>query len=175
MDLSEFIRSIPDFPKPGIIFRDVTTVFSEPMVFKEMVAQFTEIWSCHEVDYIAGIDARGFIIGGALAYNLGAGFIPLRKKGKLPFKTYTEDYTLEYGTETLEIHVDAMEKNSKVLLVDDLIATGGTALAALNLLKRLKTNVIGATFLVDLPDLKGAEKISDLNIPVKSLCCFSGH
>ena len=175
MDLSDFIRSIPDFPKRGIIFRDVTTLFSEPVAFKEMISQFSEIWSSKEVNYIAGIDARGFIIGGALAYSLGAGFVPLRKEGKLPYKTFTENYTLEYGTETLEIHIDAVPKGCNVLLVDDLIATGGTALAAINLLKQLKTNVIGATFLVDLPDLKGTQKISDLKIPVKSLCSFSGH
>ena len=174
MDLTNFIRTVPDFPEPGILFRDVTTLFSNPNAFHSMILSFENNWQGKDIEYIAGIDARGFIIGGALAHHMGVGFVPVRKKGKLPYKTIEEDYVLEYGTATLELHVDAIPSGSKVLVVDDLIATGGTAIATIKLIKRLEAKIVGCSFLVDLPDLKGSRKIKDMGIEVKSLCEFDG-
>ena len=175
MDLTKFIRTVPDFPEPGIMFRDVTTLFAEPYAFKAMIEQFNQRFSDADVDYIGGIDARGFIIGAALAYTRDIGFVPVRKKGKLPYDTIAEDYALEYGTATLELHTDAVSAGSKVLIVDDLIATGGTAIAAVNLFRKLNANVIGCAFLVDLSDLGGADKLRSLDVSVTSLCAFDGH
>ena len=175
MDLTNFIRTVPDFPEPGILFRDVTTLFSNPNAFQSMILSFENNWQGKDIEYIAGIDARGFIIGGALAHHMGVGFVPVRKKGKLPYKTIEEDYALEYGTATLELHVDAIPSGSKVLVVDDLIATGGTAIATINLIKRLEANVVGCSFLVDLPDLKGSGRIKEMGIEVNSLCEFDGE
>ena len=175
MDLSSFIRTVPDFPEPGIMFRDVTTLFAKPHAFKEMINQFNQKFDNADIDYIAGIDARGFIIGSALALTRSIGFVPVRKKGKLPYETISEDYELEYGTATLELHADAVEAKSNVLIVDDLIATGGTAIAAVNLFRKLNANVIGCAFLVDLADLSGADKLRSLDVNVTSLCAFSGH
>ncbi|MBI78796.1 MAG: adenine phosphoribosyltransferase [Rhodospirillaceae bacterium] len=175
MNLSQFIRTIPDFPEPGIMFRDVTTLFGNPNAFQTMILSFEEVWKGQNIDYIAGIDARGFIIGGALAHHLGVGFVPVRKKGKLPYKTIEENYDLEYGTATLELHTDAVSAGSKVLVVDDLIATGGTAIAAITLLKKLQAILVGCAFLVDLPDLEGSKKIIEMGIEVRSLCAFDGE
>jgi len=175
MDLSKFIRTVPDFPEPGIMFRDVTTLFAKPQAFTAMIEQFNQQFNDSEIDYIGGIDARGFIIGGALALNRGIGFVPVRKKGKLPYDTISEDYALEYGTATLELHTDAVDAGSKVLIVDDLIATGGTAIAAVNLFRKLNSNVIGCAFLVNLPDLGGANKLRSMDVPCTSLCTFAGH
>jgi len=175
MNLTKFIRTIPDFPEPGIMFRDVTTLFANPNAFKSMILSFEKVWKDHSIDCIAGIDARGFIIGGALAHHLGVGFVPVRKKGKLPYTTIEQDYQLEYGTATLELHTDAVSAGFNVLVVDDLIATGGTAIAAVNLIRRLKANVLGCSFLIDLPDLKGSKKIIEMGIEVKSLCTFDGE
>tara|TARA_Y100000588_G_scaffold313467_1_gene340600 strand:+ start:65 stop:592 length:528 start_codon:yes stop_codon:yes gene_type:complete len=175
MDLTNFIRTVPDFPEPGILFRDVTTLFSNPNAFQSMILSFENNWQGKDIEYIAGIDARGFIIGGALAHHMGVGFVPVRKKGKLPYKTIEEDYVLEYGTATLELHVDAIPSGSKVLVVDDLIATGGTAIATINLIKRLEANVVGCSFLVNLPNLKGSGRIKKMGIEVNSLCEFDGE
>ena len=175
MDLSKFIRTVPDFPEPGIMFRDVTTLFAEPQAFKAMIEQFNQQFDGADIDYIGGIDARGFIIGAALALTREIGFVPVRKKGKLPYDTISEDYALEYGTETLELHTDAVSAGSKVLIVDDLIATGGTAVAAVNLFRKLNANVIGCAFLVDLPELGGADKLRSIDVSVTSLCAFDGH
>ena len=175
MDLTEYIRTVPDFPEPGIMFRDVTTLFVEPRAFKSMIEQFNQRFNGVDIDYIGGIDARGFIIGAALAFTRGIGFVPVRKKGKLPYDTIAEDYALEYGTATLELHTDAVSAGSKVLIVDDLIATGGTAIAAVNLFRKLNADVVGCAFLVDLPDLGGADKLRALDVNVTSLCEFSGH
>jgi adenine phosphoribosyltransferase len=175
MDLSEYIRTVPDFPEPGIMFRDVTTLFAEPRAFKAMIEQFNQKFSDVNIDYIGGIDARGFIIGAALAFVRNIGFVPVRKKGKLPYDTIREDYVLEYGTATLELHIDAVSAGSKVLIVDDLIATGGTAIAATNLFRKLNADVVGCAFLADLPDLGGADKLRALDVNVISLCAFSGH
>ena len=175
MDLTKYIRTVPDFPEPGIMFRDVTTLFAEPVAFKAMIEQFNLKFTNIDIDYIGGIDARGFIIGAALALTREIGFVPVRKKGKLPYDTIAEDYALEYGTATLELHTDAVSTGSKVLIVDDLIATGGTAIAAVNLFRRLNANVVGCAFLVDLPDLGGADKLRELDVIVTSLCAFGGH
>ncbi len=175
MNLRKFIRTIPDFPEPGIMFRDVTTLFGNPNAFKTMILSFEEVWKGQNIDYIAGIDARGFIIGGALAHHFGVGFVPVRKKGKLPYKTIEENYDLEYGTATLELHTDAVSAGSKVLVVDDLIATGGTAIAAITLLRKLQAKLVGCAFLVDLPDLGGAKRIIEMGIEVDSLCAFDGE
>ena len=175
MDLSKFIRTVPDFPEPGIMFRDVTTLFAEPQAFKAMIEQFNQQFNGVDIDYIGGIDARGFIIGAALALTREIGFVPVRKKGKLPYDTISEDYALEYGTATLELHTDAVSAGSKVLIVDDLIATGGTAIAAVNLFRKINANVIGCAFLVDLPELGGADKLRSIDVPVTSLCAFDGH
>lgn len=175
MDLTKHIRTVPDFPAPGIMFRDVTTLFAVPEAFSAMISQFKEQWQDSRIDYIAGIDARGFIIGGALAHDLDIGFVPLRKKGKLPYETITEDYELEYGTATLEVHTDAVPAGANVLVMDDLIATGGTAIAGIKLLQRLDARIVGCGFLVDLPDLGGAARIMDMGVTVRSLCAFEGH
>ena len=175
MDLTRYIRTVPDFPEPGIMFRDVTTLFAEPFAFKAMIEQFNQKFTNIDIDCIGGIDARGFIIGAALALTREIGFVPVRKKGKLPYDTIAEDYVLEYGTATLELHTDAVSTGSKVLIVDDLIATGGTAIAAVNLFRRLNADVVGCAFLVDLPDLGGADKLRELDVIVTSLCAFGGH
>ena len=175
MDWSKFIRTVPDFPEPGIMFRDVTTLFAEPQAFKVMIEQFNQQFNGVDIDYIGGIDARGFIIGAALALTREIGFVPVRKKGKLPYDTISEDYALEYGTATLELHTDAVSAGSKVLIVDDLIATGGTAIAAVNLFRKLNANVIGCAFLVDLPELGGADNLRSIDVSVTSLCAFDGH
>ena len=175
MDLSKFIRTVPDFPEPGIMFRDVTTLFAEPQAFKAMIEKFNRQFNGVDIDYIGGIDARGFIIGAALALTRDIGFVPVRKKGKLPYDTISEDYALEYGTATLELHTDAVSAGSKVLIVDDLIATGGTAIAAVNLFRKLNANVIGCAFLVDLPELGGSDKLRSIDVSVTSLCAFDGH
>ena len=175
MDLTKYIRTVPDFPEPGIMFRDVTTLFAEPVAFKAMIEQFNQKFANIDIDYIGGIDARGFIIGAALALTREIGFVPVRKKGKLPYDTIAEDYALEYGTATLELHTDAVSTGSKVLIVDDLIATGGTAIATVNLFRKLNADVVGCAFLVDLPELGGADKLRELDVNVTSLCAFGGH
>ena len=175
MDFTKYIRTVPDFPEPGIMFRDVTTLFAEPVAFKAMIEQFNQKFTNIDIDYIGGIDARGFIIGAAFALAREIGFVPVRKKGKLPYDTIAEDYALEYGTATLELHTDAVSIGSKVLIVDDLIATGGTAIAAVNLFRQLKADVVGCAFLVNLPDLGGADKLRELDVNVTSLCAFGGH
>ena len=175
MDLKNHIRTVPDFPQEGIMFRDVTTLFNHAAAFAEMINQFETSWSDRKIDAIAGIDARGFIIGGALALRMGLPFIALRKQGKLPYKTISEEYDLEYGKATLEIHEDAIEPGASVLIVDDLIATGGTAIAGINLVKAIGGNVAGCGFIIDLPDIGGAEKIAKMGVTVRSLIEFEGH
>ena len=175
LDLRDYIRTVPDFPKPGIMFRDVTTLFASPQAMLKMIEEFCDKWADSSFDYVAGIDARGFVIGGALALHNGIGFVPVRKKGKLPADTIAEDYELEYGTATLELHRDAVRAGARVLIVDDLIATGGTALAAINLFRRLDAEIVGCGFLVDLPDIGGADKIKQQGVAVRSLCAFEGH
>ncbi len=174
-DLRAAIRTIPDHPKPGILFRDITTLLGDPEAFREAVDALVEPWSGAGISKVVGIEARGFILGGAMAYQLGAGFVPIRKKGKLPHTTVSVAYTLEYGTDEMEIHADALVAGEKVLLVDDLIATGGTAEGAVKLLKQLGADVVAACFVIDLPDLGGAKKIEKLGVPVRALLDFAGH
>ena len=154
------------------MFRDVTTLFAVPEAFSAMISQFQEQWQDSRIDYIAGIDARGFIIGGALAHDLDIGFVPLRKKGKLPYTTVAESYTLEYGSATIEINADACEPGRRVLLVDDLIATGGTLLAAHKLFSKIGAEVVGVAAIIDLPELGGSAKLRAEGLPVHALCAF---
>ena len=174
-DLTSIIRTIPDYPKPGIQFRDITTLLGDARSFRRAVDELVQPFAGQKIDQIAGIEARGFILGGAVAHQLSAGFIPIRKKGKLPHITVSVAYSLEYGIDEIEIHQDAIQPGEKVLLIDDLIATGGTATGAIELLRKLGADVVAACFVIDLPDLGGAEKIRNLGVPVRSLVEFSGH
>jgi adenine phosphoribosyltransferase len=169
------IRTIPDYPKPGIQFRDVTTLLKDARAFRATVDRMVQPWAGAKVDKVAGIEARGFILGGAVAHQLSIGFAPVRKRGKLPHQTLIEEYELEYGSDAVEIHVDAVEAGDRVLVVDDLLATGGTAEAAVRLLRRAGAEVVGASFVVDLPELGGARRIEALGVPVSALVDFSGH
>ena len=169
------IRTIPDFPIKGIMFRDVTTLYSNPEAMKHVINLTYNYWKNKGLTCIAGIEARGFISGSIIANNLSLPFIPIRKKGKLPYDTISQNYELEYGTATIEIHADAINKNDNVLIVDDLIATGGTALASIELIHKLDAKVNGCTFIIDLPELGGRKKIEDKGIEVQSLCDFEGH
>jgi len=175
MDFSQFIRTIPDYPKPGILFRDITTLINDPIGLSASIDALSAYFRGANIDVVAGIEARGFIIGGAIAQTLATGFVPIRKQGKLPWKTIGEDYQLEYGDDRLEIHEDAIKPGARVLLIDDLIATGGSAIAAAKLIERAKGTVVGAGFIVDLPDLGGMEKLAKINIPVHALCAFDGE
>lgn len=175
MDIKSAIRSIPDYPKPGIMFRDVTTLIGDARAFRVAVDQMVQPWAGAKIDKVAGTEARGFILGGAVAHQLSVGFLPVRKKGKLPYRTLSEDYELEYGTDTIEIHIDAIKEGDRVLLVDDLIATGGTAEASIKLLQRAGATVVGATFVIDLPDLGGAKRIEAMGVPVSALVEFEGE
>ena len=175
MNLRDVIRSIPDHPKPGIIFRDITTLLGDPRAFRRAVDELVQPYAGLKVEKVAGMEARGFILGGAVAHQLSAGFVPIRKKGKLPHTTVSIAYSLEYGVDEMEIHSDAVFEGEKVILVDDLIATGGTACAAVQLLRNLGADVVATCFVIDLPDLGGAEKLRAMNVPVRSLVAFEGH
>jgi adenine phosphoribosyltransferase len=174
-DLKSAIRSIPDYPKPGIMFRDITTLLGDARAFRQAVDQLVQPWAGSKIDKVAGIEARGFILGGAVAHQVSAGFIPIRKKGKLPFKRVSVGYSLEYGMDEMEMHEDALARGERVILVDDLVATGGTAEAAVKLLRQMGGEVLAACFVIDLPDLGGAEKLRKLDVPVRTLVSFSGH
>jgi adenine phosphoribosyltransferase len=174
-DLKDSIRTIPDYPKPGILFRDITTLLGDARAFRRAIDELVQPWAGTKIDKVAGIEARGFILGGAVAHQLSAGFVPIRKKGKLPHTTVSIAYSLEYGLDEMEMHEDAVAKGERVILVDDLIATGGTAQGAVKLLQRIGANVVAACFVIDLPDLGGARKIEDLDVPVRTLVAFEGH
>jgi adenine phosphoribosyltransferase len=174
-ELLKSIRSIPDYPKPGIIFRDITTLLGNPRAFRRAVDELVQPYAGTKVDKIAGVEARGFILGGALAHQLSAGFVPIRKKGKLPHDIVRIAYSLEYGVDEMEMHRDAVQPGEKVILVDDLIATGGTAVGATQLLRQMGAEVVAACFVIDLPDLGGRRKLEALNVPVHTLVEFSGH
>ena len=175
MNLKDAIRTIPDYPKAGIMFRDITTLLGDARAFRRAVDELVQPLAGRKIDKVAGIEARGFILGGAVAHQLSAGFIPLRKKGKLPHKTVAVEYALEYGTDTIEMHMDALVEGEKVLLIDDLIATGGTAVAAIELLRGAGADIVAAAFVVDLPELGGADRVKALGVPVSSLMAFEGH
>jgi len=174
-DLKALIRTIPDYPKPGIMFRDVTTLLANPDGLKSAIAGMAAPYEDHKIDAVAGIEARGFILGGAVADRLGCGFIPIRKKGRLPWKTIGQEYALEYGVDVIEIHEDAIAKGSRILIVDDLIATGGTAEAAAKLIRRSGGEVAGATFMIDLPELGGVARLKSHGIDSHALIAFEGH
>ena len=173
MKLKNTIRSIADWPVKGVMFRDLTTLMQDPDAFMESCDILYDRYKDKNIDKIVGIDARGFVFGGVLAYKLGIGFVPVRKKGKLPYKTIREDYSLEYGEDTLEIHEDAVQKNERVVIVDDLIATGGTIGASVKLVKKLGADIVECAFIVELPDLKGREQIQDCK--VYSIIEFKGN
>ena len=173
-NIRDYIRTIPDFPHEGILFRDVTTLFGNAEGLRLAIAETVVALKDLKIDKVAGLEARGFIMGGAVAQSLGVGFIPIRKKGKLPGKTIQQEYNLEYGTATMELHEDAIDPGEKVLLLDDLIATGGTAEAGIKLIEALGGVVVQSTFIIDLPDLGGADKIKALGVPVHVLCAFDG-
>ena len=175
MLLAETIRTIPDYPKKGILFRDITTLLGDARAFRRAVDELVQPWAGTKIDKVAGIEARGFILGGAVAHQLSAGFIPIRKKGKLPHTTVRIAYSLEYGIDEMEMHADAIHPGERVILVDDLIATGGTAEGAVRLLRQIGANVVAACFIIDLPELGGADKIRKLGVPVRTLIAFEGH
>jgi adenine phosphoribosyltransferase len=170
----DYIRTIPDFPHEGIMFRDVTTLFADPRGFRMAIDQMLHPYAGMRIDKVVGLEARGFIMGGAIAHQLSVGFVPIRKKGKLPGKTLSQDYKLEYGEATMEIHDDAIKAGEKVLVVDDLLATGGTAEAGIILLKKLGAEIVSTSFIIDLPELGGRKRLEDMGMDVQVLCEFDG-
>ena len=174
-ELAAAIRSIRDYPKPGIIFRDITTLLGNARAFRRAVDELVQPYAGTKIDKIAGMEARGFILGGAVAHQLSAGFVPIRKKGKLPHETVRIAYSLEYGVDEMEMHVDAVKPGEKLILVDDLIATGGTAVGATQLLRQMGAEVVSACFVIDLPDLGGRAKLEALGVDVRTLVEFPGH
>ena len=175
MPLKSRIRTIPDYPKPGIMFRDITTLLADPFGFRKLVDDLVQPFAGRKIDAVAGIEARGFIIGGAVAHQLSVGFIPVRKKGKLPWEVIGQDYELEYGTDRVEVHRDAVTKGQNVLVVDDLIATGGTAIATIGLLRQAGATIAGCSFVVDLPDLGGRKRLEAEGVSVLTLVEFEGE
>lgn len=173
--IREHIRTVPNWPQDGIMFRDITPLLQDKKTFRVLIDQFVHRYMGQNLDYVAGIDARGFILGAVLAYELNLGFIPVRKKGKLPFDTVSEEYELEYGSATVEIHTDACASGDRVLLIDDLVATGGTMLAAAKLLERIGAQVVETAAIVDLPELGGSKLIREQGIPLFTVCDFEGH
>ena len=168
------IRTIPDYPRPGIRFRDITTLLGNARTFRRVVDELVQPWTEFRVDRVAGIEARGFILGGAVAHQLAAGFVPIRKKGKLPHTTVRVAYSLEYGIDEMEIHRDGVAHGERLIIVDDLIATGGTAEAAVRLLRTLGAEILAACFVIDLPDLGGSARLAALGVPVHSIVSFAG-
>ncbi|AHV91408.1 adenine phosphoribosyltransferase [Bordetella holmesii] len=167
------IRSVSDWPAPGVTFRDITPVLQDPRTFRALIDLFVYRYMRQRLDLVAGVDARGFILGSVLAYELNLGFVPVRKKGKLPYRTVAEEYTLEYGNATVEMHTDAVRTGQRVVLIDDLIATGGTMVAAIKLLQRLGANVVEAAAVIDLPYLNGSQHIAGTGTPLYTVCQFS--
>ena len=172
--VKDYIRTIVDFPHEGIMFRDVTTLFADPRGFRMAIDQMLHPYAGLRIDKVVGLEARGFILGGAIAHQLTVGFVPVRKKGKLPGPVISEEYTLEYGEAVVEVHDDAIEAGEKILLVDDLLATGGTAAAGIKLVERLGGEIVGCSFIVDLPDLGGRAKLETMGLDVHALCAFEG-
>lgn len=174
-NLEKLIRTIPDYPKPGIMFRDVTTLLADAKGLRTAIKSMAEPFESEKIDAVAGIEARGFILGGAIADRLDCGFIPIRKKGKLPWKTIGQEYALEYGVDCIEIHEDAIKHGERILIVDDLIATGGTAEAAAKLVQRSGGIIVGASFIIDLPELGGMELLKKIDVKGHALVAFAGH
>ena len=172
--LTDYIRTIPDFPVPGVQFRDVTTLFAAPVAFRRAVDELAAPYRDDGIGVVVALDARGFILGGAIAYNLGLPFVPIRKQGKLPGRTIVEAYSLEYGEAVMEMHDDAFAAGVRVLLIDDLLATGGTAVAGVKLIERLGGNIVAASFVVNLPELGGEKRLKEMGIEVHTLCAFEG-
>ena len=175
MSIKSYIRTIPHYPKQGTLFRDITTLLKDPVGFRILVDELVARYSNAEIDKIAGIESRGFILGAPLAYALGIGFVPIRKKGKLPAETVGQDYELEYGVDRIEIHADAINPGERILLVDDLIATGGTAEAAVTLIRKLGGEIVECAFAIDLPDIGGSQRLTALGVDVFALTAFEGH
>lgn len=175
MPIKSRIRTVPHYPKPGVMFRDITTLLKDPVGFRLTVNEFVTRYEGAQIDKIAAIESRGFMIGAPLAYQLGVGFVPIRKQGKLPAETLGHDYELEYGSDRIEIHVDAIAKGDRVLLVDDLLATGGTAEAAVKLIRSMGGTIVECCFVIDLPELGGHARLDALGQSVFTLCEFEGH
>ncbi len=173
--VKDYIRTIPDFPNEGIMFRDVTTLFTDPRGFRIAIDQLLHPYAGMQIDKVVGLEARGFILGGAIAHQLSIGFVPIRKKGKLPGKTIEQPYQLEYGEAVMEVHDDAISAGEKILLVDDLLATGGTAEAGIKLIERMGGEVVSCAFIIDLPEIGGRQKLLDMGMDVYSLCEFEGE
>ena len=174
MPIKDYIRTIPDFPQKGIMFRDVTTLFLDSEGLKQAINQMIEPYVNQKIDKVAGLEARGFILGGAIADRLSLGFVPIRKAGKLPGQVISQDYELEYGSATMEIHEDCIEPGEKILLVDDLLATGGTAEAGIKLIEKLGGDIISCSFIIDLPKLGGRKHLENMGFEVNALCEFEG-
>ena len=174
-DIKRYIRTIPDYPKKGILFRDITTLLANLHAFRAAVDELAWPFLKGDIDYVAGIEARGFILGGAVAHVLGRGFVPIRKKGKLPHRVIGQDYALEYGVDTIEIHADAISKGDRILLIDDLVATGGTANAAIDLIRKSAGDVVAAAFVIDLPDIGGSQRLRDKGVKIHTLVSFEDH
>ncbi len=172
--VKDYIRTIVDFPHEGIMFRDVTTLFADPRGFRMAIDQMLHPYAGMQIDKVVGLEARGFILGGAIAHQLSVGFVPIRKKGKLPGKVISEDYQLEYGEAVVEIHDDAIQPGEKILVVDDLLATGGTAAAGIRLIERLGGEIVSCAFIIDLPDLGGRARLETMGLDVHTLCAFEG-
>ncbi len=172
--VQDYIRTIVDFPHEGIMFRDVTTLFADPRGFRMAIDQMLHPYAGQRIDKVVGLEARGFILGGAIAHQLSVGFVPIRKKGKLPGATISEAYTLEYGEAVVEVHDDAIQPGETILLVDDLLATGGTAEAGIKLVERLGGKIISCSFVIDLPDLGGRKRLENMGMDVHALCAFDG-
>ena len=173
--IEDYIRTIADFPHEGIMFRDVTTLFADPRGFRMAIDQMLHPYAGTRIDKVVGLEARGFILGGAIAHQLSVGFVPVRKKGKLPGRTISQDYKLEYGEAIVEVHDDAIAAGERVLVVDDLLATGGTAEAGIKLIERLGGEIVSTAFIIDLPDLGGRARLEALGMEVHALCAFGGH
>lgn len=173
--LRNAIRTVPNWPQPGVQFRDITPLLQDPRAFRLLVDVFVLRYMERKIDLVAGIDARGFILGSVVAHQLNVGFVPVRKKGKLPYTTIAEDYELEYGNATVEMHTDAARRGDRVLIIDDLVATGGTMMAAFKLLKRLGADIVEAAAIVDLPELGGSRLLREAGVPLFTVCDFSGH
>ncbi|WP_121063038.1 adenine phosphoribosyltransferase [Chachezhania antarctica] len=172
--VKDYVRTIVDFPHEGIMFRDVTTLFADPRGFRMAIDQMLHPYAGERIDKVAGLEARGFIMGGAIAHQLSVGFVPIRKKGKLPARTISQDYKLEYGEAIMELHDDAIEPDERVLLVDDLLATGGTAEAGVKLIERLGGEIVSCAFVIELPELGGRKVLEAMNLDVHALCAFEG-